>query len=82
MLDIAEKGEWEKVDELHESLLQTLEAVRASGRHNLTAAGNIQKIEQIQQLLHTATQLCSERKGQIAPLVQAFAKATDTPAKP
>lgn len=82
LLDIAEKGEWEKVDALHQELLQTLETVRAAGVRNLIAAGNIRQIEHVQELLHSATQLCSERKDQIAPLVHAFAKVMDTPAKP
>ncbi|MBT9521003.1 MAG: hypothetical protein IV101_08910 [Dechloromonas sp.] len=82
LLDIAEKGEWEKIDGQLQDLLLTMEAVCASSTQNLTKPGSIKQIEQILQLLHSATLLCSERKDQIAPLINAFANAIDTPAKP
>lgn len=82
MLDIAEKGEWGKIDEQLQELLLTMEAVCASSTQNLTKPGCTKQIEQILQLLHSATLLCSERKDQIAPLVNAFANAVNTPAKP
>ena len=82
LLNIAEKGEWEKIDGQLQDLLLTMEAVCASSTHSLTQSGNTKQIEQILQLLHSATLLCSERKDQIAPLINAFANAIDTSAKP
>lgn len=82
LLDIAEKGEWEKIDGQLQALLLTMEAVCASNTQNLATLGGTKQIEQILQLLHSATLLCSERKDQITPLVNAFANAVNTPAKP
>lgn len=82
LLDIAKKGEWEKIDGQLQDLLQALETVRASNAKYLKNAGSVEQIEQILQLLDSAILLCSERKDQIAPLVNAFANALDTPAKP
>lgn len=82
LLDIAGKGEWEKIDGQLRDLLLTMEAVCASSTQNLTKPGSTKQIEQILQLLDSAILLCSERKDQIAPLVNAFANALDTPAKP
>lgn len=82
MLDIAEKGEWEKIDEQQQALLLTMETVCSSDSRYLTKTGSPKQVEQILQLLHSAILLCSARKDQIAPLVNAFAKAKNAPAKP
>jgi hypothetical protein len=79
---MAEKGEWEKVDGLHRELLLAMEAIWSSEPHYLTKAGNTEQVERALQLLHSAVSLCSERKDQIASLINAFTKSIDAPAKP
>lgn len=81
LLVIAEKGEWEKIDAQLEDLLLAMKTVCASSTQELKKIGSSAQIEHIVQLLHVATSLCSERKDQIAPLVNAFAKAIDSPPK-
>lgn len=78
LLGIAEKGEWEKVDGLLQDMLRTMETVRSSSYRNLAAPD----IRKVLQLLDSALQVCSERKDQIAPLINAFASAIAPPAKP
>lgn len=78
LLDISEKGEWEKVDGLLQDMLRTMETVRSSSYRNLAAPD----IRKVLQLLDSALQVCSERKDQIAPLINAFASAIAPPAKP
>ncbi|MGB4065195.1 MAG: hypothetical protein WBK19_15325 [Azonexus sp.] len=82
LLDMAEKGEWEKLDMQNQELLLMMEAVCSSDSQFLIKIANPEQLEQILQLLHSAIHLCSARKDQIAPLVNAFAKAIDAPAKP
>lgn len=79
---MAKKGEWEKLDSQNQELLLMMEAVRSLDSQFLTKTANPDQLERILQLLHSAIQLCSARKNQIAPLVNAFAKAIDAPAKP
>jgi len=80
--DMAKKGEWEKLDSQNQELLLMMEAVRSLDSQFLTKTASPDQLERILQLLHSAIQLCSARKNQIAPLVNAFAKAIDAPAKP
>lgn len=82
LLDTAEKGEWETLDERHQELLLTMETVCSADAQFLTKAASPAQIERILQLLHSAIEICSARKDQIAPLVNAFAKAIDAPARP
>jgi hypothetical protein len=82
LLDIAEKGEWEKFDGLHHELLLLMETLRSTVRLDPKQPDSIVQVERIQQLLQKTIALCSERKDQIAPLVNAFAKAIDTPTSP
>ncbi|PKO27893.1 MAG: hypothetical protein CVU32_02205 [Betaproteobacteria bacterium HGW-Betaproteobacteria-5] len=82
LLDIAEKGEWEKVDSLLQDLLRTMETVRSSSNRNLTAPDFRKQVQEVLRLLDSALQVCSERKDQIAPLVNAFARAIAPPATP
>lgn len=80
---MAKKGEWEKLDSQNqELLLMMMEAVCSSDSQFLIKTASPEQLERILQLLHSAIQLCSARKNQIAPLVNAFAKAIDAPAKP
>jgi len=81
LLRIGEKGEWEKIEELLHELLLLLDTVRAKGFIDLTKPGIPEKTERVLQLLRSATDLCSERKDQIAPLVNAFANTIGSAAK-
>jgi hypothetical protein len=82
LLDIAEKGEWEKIDGQLQALLLMMEAVRSADSRSLASSGSPEQVEGVLRLLHSAVLLCSERKDQIAPLVNAFANAIDDPVKP
>lgn len=82
LLDIAGKGEWEKVDGLLQDLLLTMEIVRSSSYLNLVVPDIRNQVQEVLLLLDSALLVCSERKDQIAPLVNAFANAIAPPAKP
>ncbi|AXS79197.1 hypothetical protein [Dechloromonas sp. HYN0024] len=82
MLEVAEKGEWEKVDGLHHDLLHTMDILCAPPPHDLTKAERAAQVRGVLLLLHDAVAVCSERKDQISGLVHAFAKAIDPPATP
>ena len=82
MLEVAEKGEWGKVDGLHGDLLQTMDILCAPPPHDLSKAERRVQVESVLRLLHDAEAACSERKDQIAGLVNAFAKATNPPPQP
>ncbi|MBU1364320.1 MAG: hypothetical protein KKE51_10900 [Gammaproteobacteria bacterium] len=82
LLDIAENGEWEKVDGLLQDLLRTMETVRSSNYRNLATPDIRKQVQEVLRLLDSALLVCSERKDQIAPLVNAFANAIAPPAKP
>lgn len=82
LLVIAEKGEWEKMDEQLASLLPLMETVRATAFHRPPNALGREQIELVIDLLQTASNTCSTRKEQITPLINAFAKATEAPTKP
>lgn len=82
MLDIAKKGEWDQVDGQLQDLLLTMETLRSLDFRNLTEPSQRKQVEQLLELLGSTIQVCSERKDQIAPLINAFAIAINTPGEP
>ncbi len=82
LLKVAEKGEWEKLDGLHGDLLQTMDILCAPPPHDLSNAERAAQVKGVLQLLDDAMAACSERKDQIAGLVNAFSKATTPPPQP
>lgn len=82
LLDLAQKGEWERLDEELEGLLQIMEILRSTEFRPPASPGKRAQIEQSLQLLKAATDLCSTRKDQITPLINAFVQKIDAPTQP
>lgn len=82
MQDIAEKGEWEKIDGQLEALLLTMDRVRSLNFRHQAIAAHPEQAEQVLQHLHAMIDLCSARKEQISPLIAAFANTPEAPPEP
>lgn len=78
LLTIARQGEWDQVTDYCDQLLPILAAVEKTDFSLGTGLlpGRVDMQETIA-LMHSAIEKCSERKAQIAPLIEALA-----PAKP
>lgn len=74
-----QQGEWEQLDSLESVLLPALEAARTPAPGNQPGR---QQIEQLLRKLELTIQACSNRKEQIAPLVEALSVTERSPAKP
>jgi hypothetical protein len=59
-----------------------MELSKSTDFHHQSPPDRREKIEHVLQQLSVATDLCSKRKEQITPLINAFAKATEAPTKP
>jgi len=82
LIDAAEKGEWEGIDELALRLKHALDAVHSPNQSMETQKAKREKIEQVLGLIESAISHCAIRKDQIAPLVNAFItnqNASDNP---
>lgn len=76
LLTIARQGEWDQVTDYCDQLLPILAAVEKAdfspGRGSLASRNDIQETIA---LMQSAIEKCSERKAQIAPLINALAHA-------
>lgn len=71
LLDIAERGEWQRIEEFAPTLLSSMAVFS-----NSTIAGNVAhnrpQLQKIQQMLEAAILGCSSRQEQIRELVNAL----------
>ncbi len=79
LLEIANQGEWERVEALGGALAVNLAHLNAIPRHSLLSQPYRQRIIDIQRLLVNAQSSCSTRLEQIRPLVDALAQVRTTP---
>ena len=73
----AKLGQWEQLEQIEAELLIDLDALNNSPKQSIVSMTHRGQIIEIQKLLDTATSLCSIRKEQIEPLVNAL-KVTQT----
>ncbi|RKT50429.1 hypothetical protein DFR40_2988 [Azonexus fungiphilus] len=76
LLATLEHGDWDRLPDLEPSLLQALTAARSS-----SDAAQRKQIEALLQKLGRAIAACTQRKEQIAPLVNALATTAQTAVK-
>lgn len=75
LIDSAERGEWDALDQIAGRLIPALNAVDHA---SLQEPVDAKAIRQLLQKLQAAIDRCTERKAQIAPLVDALShKTTD-----
>ena len=79
LLEIANQGEWERVQAVEHELIADLTKLNAIPRHSLLSQPYRQQIIDIQRLLVNAQSSCSTRLEQIRPLVDALAQVRTTP---
>ena len=79
LLEIANRGEWERVETLGHALAADLAHLNAIPRQSLLSQPYRQQIIGIQRLLVDAQSSCSTRLEQIRPLVDALGRARITP---
>src|SRR5574343_364693 len=82
LLGICEQGDWEHVVALTPELLSLMAAFHGVAQSREIAPHNRKKLQGILQALETATRLCSARREEIRPLVNALkitSATTETP---
>lgn len=79
LLEIANQGDWERVQAVEHELLADLTKLNAIPRQSLLSQPYRQQIIDIQRLLVNAQSSCSTRLEQIRPLVDALAQVRTTP---
>lgn len=75
VIDSTESGDWDGLAPLAEKLIPALQAIRASGP---AKANDAPAIRQLLVKLQTAIDRCTERKEQIAPLLDALSPKTSS----
>lgn len=73
LIDSAERGEWDSLDQITSRLIPALDAINQT-RPAKPADGAA--IRQLLLKLQTAIDRCAERKGQIGPLLDALSHKT------
>jgi hypothetical protein len=77
-----ERGDWDKISDFSGQLLPALEAVSTPDYLAQNTSQYSEKIRHTLTLLQAAIVLCSERKEQISPLINALTPAKATPKNP
>lgn len=73
LIDSAERGDWNELDQIAVRLIPALEAVEQAAPAKLADA---QATRQLLLKLQTAIDRCTERKAQIGPLLDALSHKT------
>lgn len=81
-IQAAEEGEWDRISDLSEQLLLELELAARPGILSGTPSADRKDIENTLSLLKSAIEKCNTRKSEIAPLINAFVPAKNTPEAP
>jgi len=79
LISVAEKGDWENVDDFSERLLNALNIASAPDFLSRCQSRDIESVQATLTLLQQAIQQCSLRKEQISPLVKALTKPQAKP---
>jgi hypothetical protein len=72
LLSVAERGEWDRIEELAPTILSSMEAFSNTTRVGGPVAYNRNQLQNVQQMLETAILMCSSRQEQIRELVNAL----------
>jgi hypothetical protein len=73
LIDCAEHGEWDKLDQIAGQLIPALDAANQATPGK---AANAAEIRQLLSKLQTAIDRCTDRQAQIGPLLDAFSHKT------
>lgn len=72
LLDIAERGEWQRIEEIAPTFLSSMDAFSKINTVGSSVVHNRHQLQKIQQMLKAAILICSSRQEQIRELVDAL----------
>lgn len=79
LLGICEQGDWQHLVALTPEFLSLMAAFHSAAKPKEIATRNKEQLQAILQMLETATRLCSARREEIRPLINALKTTPATP---